>query len=238
MTVDDDKFFAWLDGELSCAEAAEVAAAVASDPELTRLAEQHRSLSRTLRSAFDEVASAPVPDRIGAAVTSANADVIDFAEAGRRRSEKQRPGASSAWMGMAATLAIGLLLGVLLRAPGAAQFAAESSGIYAVASLEQALDAQLASAPGTGDVRIGLTFRDRAGDICRSFAVRGSLGLACRDDGRWNVRGLFGAPEAKSGEFRMASGTDPHLAALIESSIAGEPLDEQQEKAAQRSGWR
>lgn len=237
MTVDDDKFFAWLDGELSGAEAAEVAAAVAANHLLTRRAEQHRSLSRTLRSAFEEVSAAPVPDRIAAATTSLQADVIDFAKAARP-SETRPRGILAPWMGMAAALALGLLLGALLRGPGSAQFEAEGSGLYAAASLERALDAQLASAPGADDIRIGLTFRDRAGDICRSFTARRSAGLACRDDGRWNVRGLFAAPQTQPGEYRMASGSDLNLAALIGSSIAGEPLDEQQEKAARRSGWR
>lgn len=237
MTVADEKFFAWLDGELTGAEAAAVEAAVAGDPELTRRAEQHRALSRTLR-AFDEVASAPVPDRIAAAATTPSADLVDFANASRRPQENRRYGGPPAWMGMAAALALGLLLGLMLRAPGLAPFETESHGVYAAASLKQALDTQLASTPGAGNVRIGLTFRDRNGDICRSFTLRGSAGLACRDDGRWNVRGLFGGPESGSGEYRMASGSDPNQVALIESSMAGEPFDQRQERAAQRNGWR
>ena len=39
MTEIDEKFFAWLDGELSAPEAAEMEARVASSPELTALAE-------------------------------------------------------------------------------------------------------------------------------------------------------------------------------------------------------
>ena len=236
--VSDEKFFAWLDGELSGAEATEVETGVAADPELTRLAEQHRLLSRTLRNAFDEVASAPVPAWVAAAAARPHADVVDFAEAGRKRENKMRRGALPAWIGMAASLALGLLLGVLLRNPASGPFDAEGSGLYAAASLDRALDTQLASAPAAGDVRIGLTFRDRAGNICRSFTVRGSAGLACRDHGRWTVRGLFAAAEGQSSEYRMAAGTDPNLAALINSSIAGAPLDEQQEKAARLNDWR
>ena len=39
----DEKFFAWLDGELEGAEAAEMAARVEADPQLSALAEQHRA---------------------------------------------------------------------------------------------------------------------------------------------------------------------------------------------------
>ncbi len=36
----------------------------------------------------------------------------------------------------------------------------------------------------------------------------------------------------------MAAGQHPQLAALIDESIAGEPFDAEQEKAALESGWR
>jgi hypothetical protein len=67
------------------------------------------------------------------------------------------------------------------------------------------MDIQLASAP-SGDVRIGMTFRDQAADICRSFTASSSSGLACRDNGRWQMRGLFGAPEVQLSDHRMAGG--------------------------------
>ncbi len=36
----------------------------------------------------------------------------------------------------------------------------------------------------------------------------------------------------------MAAGSDPTLAATIDSMIAGEPFDAAQEKAAKDAGWR
>jgi hypothetical protein len=36
----------------------------------------------------------------------------------------------------------------------------------------------------------------------------------------------------------MAAGVDPNLAALIDATIAGEPLDAAGERAAQQQGWR
>jgi len=36
----------------------------------------------------------------------------------------------------------------------------------------------------------------------------------------------------------MAAGMDPNLAALVDSTIAGEPLDATAEKAARDKGWR
>jgi anti-sigma factor RsiW len=59
--VSNDVFFAWLDGELSGAEAARVEAEVAADPELSRLAREHRSLRSQLKGAFDPIAGEAVP---------------------------------------------------------------------------------------------------------------------------------------------------------------------------------
>jgi len=89
-----------------------------------------------------------------------------------------------------------------------------------------------------GDVRIGMTFRDQSGAVCRSFSEAATSGLACRNGGRWQVRGLFAAPEGQSGPYRMAAGMDPNLAALVDSTISGDPFDAAQEKDAKAKGWR
>jgi hypothetical protein len=87
-------------------------------------------------------------------------------------------------------------------------------------------------------VRIGVTFRDQSGAVCRSFTDPSSSGLACREVKGWRVRGLFAAPEGQGGNYRMAAGMDPNLAALVDSAMAGEPFDAAQEKAARDKGWR
>lgn len=229
---DDKKFFAWLDGELGPDEAAEMEARVASDPELKRLADQHRALGRQLRSAFDPIAAEPVPERLHEAVRPL-AQVIDFAAAKRRRSMP----AVAQWTAMAATLAIGIFIGTRVPQETSAPVQVEAGKLYAAASLGKALETELASAP-TGDVRIGITYRDSAGEICRTFVAPAGSGLACRSGSRWQMKGLFSAPEGQSSDYRMAAGMDPNLAALVESSIAGEAFDEAQEKAAKAKGWK
>ena len=235
--TNDEEFFAWLDGELSGDEAARMESKVATDPRLSELAEQHRALSSRLRSAFDTVSEAPLPERLVEAASPQRSEVVDFP---RHRRERERRGWASLpqWAAMAATLVIGLFVGQMVREPANAPVELDREGIYAAAALDQALDAQLASAPEAGDVRIGLTFRDQGGAICRSFTGEQASGLACRDGERWRVRGLFAAPEGQSTDYRMAAGTDPNLAALVDSTIAGEPFDASQERNAQQRGWR
>ena len=235
--MSDEKFFAWLDGELGPAEAAEVEARVAADPELQRLAYEHRAFHARLRGAFGDIAAASVPERLQGAVRSL-ADVIEFAD----RRQAQRPGRRAPlpqWAAMAATLVVGLIAGSLVGRSGAsAPVDVRGGKMYAAASLDRALERQLASARAHDDVRIGLTFRDQSGTICRSFAGSVSSGLACRKGQGWQLRGLFAAPEGQSGDYRMAAGADPNLGALIDSIIAGEPLDAQGEAKARRQGWK
>ena len=228
---DDEKFFAWLDGELSPEEAAEMEAKVAANPDLARLAEQHRSLGAQLKGAFDPIADAPVPERLRAAVRLP-AQVVDLVAARRARSMP----AAAQWVAMAATLAIGILVGTRVPQGADGPVQIQDGKLYAAAALNNALDTQLASAPG-GDVRIGLTYRDQAGEICRSFTAPAASGLACRTGGRWQMKGLFAAPEGQGNDYRMAAGMDPNLAALVDSTIASEPFDAAAEKAARDKGW-
>ena len=230
--TEDEKFFAWLDGELGPADAAEMEAKVARDPELARLAEQHRKLGSLLHGAFDPIASAPVPGHLENAVRP-TADVIDFAARKRRQGMAFLP----QWTALAATLAVGVLAGTLVPRGGSAPLEVEGGKIYAAAALDHALDTELASAP-SGPVRIGLTFRDAAGEICRSFTQGPSSGLACRSGDRWQLKGLFGAPEGQRGDYRMAAGMDPNLAALVDSTMTGEPFDAAAEKQSKDRGWK
>ena len=229
--TEDEKFFAWLDGELGPAEAVEMDAKVAADEELALLAEQHRKLGSLLHEAFDPIAAGPVPDHLQKAVRP-SAEIIDLAA--RKRGRKV---ALAQWTALAATLAVGVLAGTLVPHGGSAPLEVQGGKIYAAAALNEALDTELASAP-SGSVRIGLTFRDRAGEICRSFTQGASSGLACRNKQRWELRGLLAAPEGQGSDYRMAAGMDPSLAALVDSTMAGEPFDAAAEKQSKARGWK
>lgn len=228
--TDQEEFFAWLDGELHGEAAARVEARVAADPSLAKKARAHRALAGQLRGAFDPVMDAAVPDRIGAAP-------VDFAAARERRAARPFT-RTTQWAAMAATLAIGIVTGTMLSPGSSGPVMRENGALVASASLEDALYTRLASAPSGEGVRIGLTFRDEAGSLCRSFEDQGTSGLACRADGDWKIRGLFQSESGGQGDYRMAAGNDPRLAALIEQSIAGEPLDADAERKAQKMGWR
>ena len=227
---DEEEFFAWLDGELDGDAAARVEARVAADPALAEQARAHRALAGRLRGAFDPVMSAAVPDRIGSGP-------VDFAEAREKRTVRPISHATR-WAAIAATLVVGIVTGTMLSTGSTAPVVRENGTLVAAAELEDALDTRLASAPESEGVRIGLTFRDSEGALCRSFESDDRSGLACRADGDWRIRGLFDQNDGPAGDYRMASGADPGLAELIEATIAGEPFDADAERAARESGWR
>jgi hypothetical protein len=227
----DEEFFAWLDGELAEDQSARVAAEVAADPRLRDLAASHRALEARLKAAFGTVAGAPVPHalRSMAGEPDDRSPVVQF--------RAKAPTAAWKMLPLAAMLAVGILVGTLVPNRAAGPVQVQGGAIYAAAPLGRALVTQLASAPH-GVVRIGLNFRNRAGAICRSFTAPSSSGLACRESGRWALKGLLAARQGQASDYRMAAGMDPALAALIDSTMAGEPFDAAKERAAKASGWR
>jgi hypothetical protein len=238
LMVEDEKFFAWLDGELPPGEAARIEAEVAADPRLSLLAEEHRKMTAGLRRAFGEVETQPVPDRLAGILSQEGGKVVNLAEVRERRSHRTPP---SLWVQMgalAATLAIGIVTGNLLTGGVSSPIGAEGGRLVASAELEEALHARLASMPADSGPRIGLTFRDKSGTICRTFEEQATSGLACREGGDWRIRSLYQSPEGQASDYRMASGQDPQLMEAVEASIDGEPFDAEQERAAMRQGWR
>jgi hypothetical protein len=228
--MEDETFFAWLDGELDEAEAARVAAMVAADPALSAKADAHRAMRSRLAAAFAPILDQPVPAAL-ADTLEPRSNVVDFAAARARR--RALPSATQ-WAAMAATLAIGLVTGTMIDSGSADRV---EGATVLTASLGDALDSRLAADGGTTGPRVGLTYRAKDGTICRSFTEATTQGLACREKDGWAVKALLPS-EGQAGDFRMAAGENPAIAALIDRTIAGEPFDAAQEKAAKEAGWR
>ena len=231
--TEEEQFFAWLDGELDEREAAEVEARVAASPELTAKADAHRAMAQGLRRGFSPALEGIKPPQFE------SAQVVEFgARTGDSHSRRRSFGLPQ-WVAMAATLVLGLVVGNFVGGDrGGSPVAIDDGRMVAAAALDRSLDTALASAPVEGSTRIGLTFRNAQGQLCRSFQEGAASGLACRDGEQWRIAGLFQGAEGQSSDYRMAAGQDPRLAELIAQTIAGEPFDKAQEQAARESGWR
>lgn len=224
--TEEEEFFAWLDGELPPAAAARVAARVEASPALAAEAKAHRAMSAGLRAAFEPVMTPR----------------STVASLGAKRTERaaRRAGVPQ-WAAIAATLVLGIGLGTLAGRGGEAPspIAVEGGRMVAAGALDSALSGQLASAVQQGGAtRVGLTFRNGPGALCRSFSGAAASGVACRSGGEWRIEGLFGPSGAQGGAYRMAAGGDPRLGALVDAMIVGDPLDAAEEAQALRSGWK
>lgn len=128
---------------------------------------------------------------------------------------------------------LGALIGMRLAPPSTGD-----DRLVARGAIAQALEQQLASAPGDG-VAVQVSFKARDGRFCRSFSTAASAGLACREaDGAWALQQVAAVPAGSSGGMRQAaSGLPPSVLAAIDAAMAGEALDAEQEKAARDRGW-
>jgi hypothetical protein len=254
MKIPDELLASYVDGELEGPERVRVEQAIAQDAQLAQRVAQQRALRERLRGAFDGVLQEAVPQRLAQAAklgaASGPAQVIDLA---RVRAERARRGNGQRQVKarrytIAASLVVGLMAGVLIQrlaAPGSLTEFHDGS-LLARGALAHALNEQLAGTASSGaQVRIGLTFRARSGNYCRTFTLSGSrslAGLACRDQEQWQVLHMVGAEGSSvtgNGQtLRMAtSNLPPALLQVVNERISGEPLNAAAEAKARNNGW-
>lgn len=224
MTIDPELLMAYADGELAPIEAKRVERAIAADPALAEQVERHRTLSASLRDAFAPIANAPVPANL-ADMLHASAKVAPLPP---RRQRYERP----FWIGaIAASLVAGFLAAPLVMPRG--DIAMDGDRALARGDIARALDTQLAATQAdTAAVRIGVTFRDSAQRLCRTFERGATGGIACANGKDWQVERLHGGMTAQRAEYRQAGSPAAELMAQAQAMMAGEPLDAAEEAAA------
>lgn len=229
MRFDPATVAAYVDGELDDLTARRIEREAENDTVLAVEIARHRALRAQLSAHFATVADEPVPDRLRALLVD---DSVDTSLSERRDTKRARF-APAQWGAIAASLALGLTLGLRPWAP-APDVTGANGVLVASGGLAEALDTQLASdQPAAADIRIVLSFRDKRGRACRSFEGRDLSGIGCRDNGRWALERT--ATGQKSGEYRQASSGE--LAAAAAAMMAGEPFDAAAERAARKKGW-
>lgn len=246
MSVDDETLMRYVDGELDADRSAALARRLATDPPLAaRVAALERQRGRVQRAYAAEL-SEPVPAALRALLEApqAPAPVADLAARREQVAARTRRWAWPEWGAVAASLAIGVIAAQLWSAArGGTELALDAQGLVARGRLAAALSTALS---GEGDarfgVRIGLSYRDRAGEFCRAFVLQGARpvsGAACRVGDSWRVGVAVAGPAAASGDVRMAaSELAPAVLRAVSDDIDGEPLDAAAEQAARGAGWR
>ena len=232
--VDDEMLMAYVDGELGPDARDAVERALAASPTLREEVQRQHMLRSSLGAFYAPVAEEEAPERLRAmlAPEAKGAEIVDFAAARDRR----RPVfALPHFAAMAASLAVGVIATQLALAP-AGPVTVESGALLAQGHLAEALETQLASAGAAGDTRIGLTFADREGRICRTFESPAVSGIGCRGDAGWVLPMTSAGRNAGEAEYRQAS--SPLVMEQAQAMMAGAPLDAAAEAAAKAKGWR
>ena len=232
MKVDLETLIAFADGELSDAERAEVQQALDADPALRTQLKTQQQLRARISSAFDPIAQQAPPARLVEAVR-APSNVVSLASRRPRWSVRE-------WSAMAASLAAGLIVGVGVLRPQSV-VTTDDATLVASGSLRQALDTQLASDTGA-PVRIGITYRNRDGAVCRTFAASTShmQGLACRSGSQWRLEMVTrDDSNAQDGGMRTA-GTEinPAILQAAQAGMSGDAFDANGERQARNAHWR
>lgn len=233
MSFDAETIMAYVDGETDAITARRIEQAMAADAALASAIERQRALKNRLAARFDPVLEEELPDRLTSLLATVDTTLTE------RRAMRERPRWQSSavqWGAMAASLVLGLYLGQASLGGSGAVIAEQGGALVAQGELGRALDTQLAaSQPADAAARIGLTFRDRQGAICRSFDTSAVSGIACRDEGHWQLRQAISGG-SKVTEYRQA-GSGAIMQAAAEM-MNGDAFDAKAEAAALAKGWR
>jgi anti-sigma factor RsiW len=247
VSLSDETLMRYADGELADEDRLAVEQLMRRDPEIRQRVEQHLRLRQELQSAFSGELGEPVPPRLIAALRESPAATHSTVVQLRQRHPVRAWIKTVPWrMGgaLAASLLIGLALGVGSWRSGSLLESGQAGGLLARGALATALSQQLSGqAHAEAAVVVGLSFRTKSGEYCRAFSLRARAsvsGLACRSGMQWRIDLLHRSDTADSSQsdYRLAaSESDPLLLSTIEKRIAGEPLDQAQERAARDQHW-
>lgn len=244
MTFSEETLMAYADNELDAQTRTAVEAAMAADPEIARRVAQHKALRGKLRLAFDNVIEEPTPQRLVNAARGVPAVRREGNVVPLRRKTPQRRGVPLL-VSIAASLVIGIIIGqAMLHGSGSTTVISRDGQLLASGVLAHALTTQLASAQtDQNPVQIGVSFKSKAGDYCRTFTLHESTtltGLACRQHDDWRVQVLTQrTPAAQSGGVYRQAGSEIPKSVLqsVDENIAGDPLDAHAEAAARDKSW-
>lgn len=254
----DEMLVAYVDGELSPEDAAEIERALRSDQKVREAVKVFRDSADWSRRAFDDVLREPVPERlIRAATGQENIDQV----AGSQPTSAPQSRLRIAGLAMAASiaLAIGIAGGFGLSglvAPGESG----PSGLLLVgtvdhdgslhAALESTASGTLTEIADAGDVMPLSTFIESSGRYCREFQAtsagvagpKAAFGIACRQPaGSWQVEAVVAAPspaQAQTNSFIPADGAEDPLQPLIGAMSDFGPISFADEAAVLATGWK
>lgn len=241
IVMDKSRLAAFVDGELSPEEAAEVVLHLADHPQDQAYVDDLMVANEALAQAFADPLSEPVPQAIEEAIMGPRetAEIIPF---------RRRP---SIWVGtaLAASVALAMIAGPAIFAPGETSALAVGS-VAEGSGLAQALNTLPSGTPEALDENremMILATLPIDGGFCREVEIidradaRIDLGVACRADAVWTVEVTLSEPLEAAGTedgFVTASGAEMQgLMPFLDRLGVGAALDPEAEAQAIERGW-
>lgn len=251
MRFSDEVLMAYADNELQGELQAEVQRAIESDPEVARRVAEHATLRRSLEDSFGAVLDEPVPAHLIAAARRRSTADQPSQHDDDRDASKMAPLRPRGWLrlslpqwaGLAATFLLGMGSWQLIQRNNDSMLVERGGTWIATGTLAQALSNQLVPEQTIeSTVQIGISFRSKSGEYCRTFQIPpSSVGMACHSGSRWQIQMLgqnARAAQNAAGYRQAASAVPAWLALQVDSLISGEPLDMQTEANARAHGWK
>lgn len=254
--VTDDMLMAYADGVLEPGEIARVEKRLAKDPGLARrLALFEKTSGRVLAPVYDDVLTAPVPDRLlraaGGVAVAAPAPAPEAAHGGifgemfGRLIEGVRGLLPQGTPGWAAATALGcvLLAGVFAARKLSEQVPDPQPFRIALETAQSNTSIRFMAAGGERRITPVLSFQDREGRFCRKYhVVRADTsrvaGIACRDaTGDWKIDTEADAGRApRIGAYETVGA--PAIDDRIVDMIKGDAFGRAQEDEFLKKGWK
>jgi hypothetical protein len=255
MTFSTPTLMAYAEGELDAATRADIEAEIPHDPELAEAVAaqlaRRAALQATLRDTLDGAQGQDAPAKSSAFDSNeiVQNSMVDRAPMGAENVAQSVSGrwpwaywSGAQWWGIAVVLLLGVFIGRLIPTRNDDPFIEDQGRVLARGPLDSALTEQSGgSIDRETGIQIGVSYLAKNGDFCRTFTLKAEqvlAGLACRRDAQWIIDALTRTKADASSAYRMAGASVPALIlGLVEDTIAGDPLDAEQEIEARELGW-
>ena len=238
--ITDEVLSAYIDGELSPNETAQLKAALERKPALMARFEALQAGTAQLRPAFSDLANEPVPERF-------TRMLAEPSTRGPRLFDRFRALMRPAILvPSAASLIAGFVLATLVSGPGqnpAGFQVTESGTVIANVGLASVLQSARSGAvfdQGGAPVLVRLSISTEDNRYCRQFYIADKEGIACTADEGWTLDLLVPArANVFADGYRLAQGeTSPAIDAAIQRLNIRRVLDDEVEAAVIKAQWK
>ncbi|HFB54390.1 MAG TPA: hypothetical protein ENJ46_00580 [Hellea balneolensis] len=254
MKYTDEHLSAFLDGQLPETQSKTLEAELETNLKLAERLAHLTEANEAVKAVYDAEIERPIAPHILAMLEADNPHATnDNASGNIVNLSARRKISITKWVAPLAA-AFAMMIGITLgRGMGAtptdqgAIYAQITGTINADNPLFDVLEQTPSATPVKLDTQVSikpvLTFQTADGAYCREFTAQStqaaSRGIACREDGNWNVLMLNRTELSDETGFRTASGSSSEaMDQLIDGLIDGAPFDLVTEKSAMAQHWK